>query len=137
MYCSIQEAWPEHNFGNKIDNITNQNTSTSILNKNNTQQNDINNIVNTVDSINSTNNVEHFTSKNPINCKSFIEHLDKCPECKSKLKDTVNDNFSSLGSLGSLGNLFEKFAATPELKETIIVFLIGILVLLILNLLFK
>ena len=134
MYCSIQEAWPEHNFGNKIDNFTNQNTSTSILNKNNTQQNNINNIVNTVDSINSTNNVEHFTSKNPINCKSFIEHLDKCPECKSKLKATINDNFSSLGSLG---NLFEKFAATPELKETIIVFLIGILVLLILNLLFK
>ena len=122
MYCSIQEAWPEHNFGrDKIDNMTNQNTSTSIFNKNNILQN--NNVSSNSSKID---NIEHFTSN--TTCKSFIEHLEKCPECSSKIKSTFSTSFSSLA---------EKFAVTPELKETIIVFLIGILVLLILNLLFK
>lgn len=120
MYCSIQEAWPEHNFGrDKIDNMTNQNTSTSILNKNILHNN--------VSSDNSKiDNIEHFISN--TTCKSFIEHLEKCPECSSKIKSTFCTSFSSLA---------EKFALTPELKETVIVFLIGILILLILNLLFK
>jgi hypothetical protein len=132
MYCSIQEAWPEHNFGRdiKIDNITNQNNNTSILNKNNIQQN------NNVDNVA---NMEHYTSN--ITCKSFIEHLSKCSECKSKLKDIKEIvDIREIGKIRegfSFNNIIEKMALTPELKETLIVFLIGILVLLILNLLFK
>jgi hypothetical protein len=129
MYCSIQEAWPEHNFGkDKIDNVANQNVRTAFSNKNYIQQN--NSSVGSASSAGSisytSDNIEHFTSN--TTCKSFIEHLEKCPECKSKLNNNLSTSFS---------NLVEKLTLNPELRETVVVFLIGILVLLILNLLFK
>jgi len=99
MYCSIQEAWPEHKFQNHR-----------------------------------LNNIEYFKEDNinnkvlePINkCFSIIEHIESCPNCRNYILQKYGSHqFSKL------------FETNPQLKETIIIFLIGIVILLILNLLYK
>jgi len=100
MYCSIQEAWPEHNFQNQ--------SSKSIeyfkQNINQDQKND-----------------------NSINkCYSILEHIESCPNCKYYIQQKYGSN-----------QLLELLNTNPQLKETILVFLIGIVILLILNLFYK
>lgn len=101
MYCSIQEAWPEHRFQNHRHN-----------------------------------NIEYFNHNNlPSNkpeeqilnkCNSIIEHIESCPHCKQYIQQKYGSN-----------HIIELFNTNPQLKETILVFLIGVLILMILNLFYK
>lgn len=63
----------------------------------------------------------------PVNkCNSIIEHIESCPKCKKYILDKYSNN-----------NYMEIFNTNPEIRETILVFLIGILILLTLNLFIK
>ena len=66
-------------------------------------------------------NIEYF---NNDNCKNILEHINNCPSCRLKFIKHKNDIFSFLD-------------LNPENKETIIVFLIGVMIILLLNLLIK
>ena len=59
-------------------------------------------------------------------CYLIIEHIESCPKCKQYIMQKYGSN-----------RLSELFTNNPELKETVIVFLIGILILLVLNLFYK
>lgn len=85
---------------------------------------------------NNYNKIEHFNenktnlhikqSTEKYTCSDFLEHLEKCPECANHIiKKYSNNNFNEL------------FKFNPQLKETILVFLIGIVILLIINLFYK
>lgn len=83
---------------------------------------------------NNFNKIEHFTDNKPIHiqhvqkysCSDFLEHLENCPECSNFIiKKYSNNQFNEL------------FKLNPQLKETILVFLIGIVILLIINLFYK
>lgn len=85
---------------------------------------------------NNFNKIEHFTDNKPIqhikqpiqqySCSDFLEHLENCPECANFIiKKYSNNQFNEL------------FKLNPQLKETILVFLIGIVILLIINLFYK
>ena len=99
MYCSIQEAWPDHKFQNHR-----------------------------------LNNIEYFKEDNIINkvvepidkCYSIIEHIESCPNCRNYILQKYGTS--------QITKLLE---TNPQLKETILIFLIGIVILLILNLFYK
>jgi hypothetical protein len=75
---------------------------------------------------------EHFQSVQPIqtmqkySCSDFLEHLESCPECTNIIIKKYSNN-----------NLNELFKLNPQLKETILIFLIGIVILLIINLFYS
>jgi hypothetical protein len=191
MYCSIQEAWPEHNFFNnninsspKVENFNNIPNPTSNIRADH-------NPINPINSINSTNSIldrgdkrpefynnyaqhnanqqyksDHFktnnfktTSKtnnhlnqlnhfdqldkfnqmnnsshpthlvhqgNSYDCDDIIEHIKSCSECRRMIQMENKSN-----------NIMELFKTNPQLKETVVVFLLGLLIIMILNLLYK
>ena len=102
MYCSIQEAWPEHKFISK--------------------------------------NVEHFRQEQPITtsttvpihlndvnkCNNIIDHIETCPYCQNYIRQKYYKN-----------QIIDFININPQLKETIIVFLIGIVIIFILNIFCK
>jgi hypothetical protein len=115
MYCALQDAWPD------------------IQNKQTSSQNQYYNNINTQLSSNGKHNMEiinsldkqyHIENFNNDNCKYIIEHINNCPSCRLKFIKHKNNLFSSLD-------------LNPEHKESIIVFLIGIMIILLLNLFIK
>ena len=168
MYCSIQEAWADHNFINDIHNTSNRESYTNISkpqtsNRDMFMDNNMGSILNKSDKrpefFNNysqqpnTNNYQlanhqmskHQMSNNQItnhlptnteivekynhsayNCHNFIEHLENCSECQSLISNKYKTN-----------SLTELFKTNPQLKETIVVFLLGLLIIMILNLLYK
>ena len=113
MYCSIQEAWPEQNFQNNRSHNIEYFKESSIHHP----------------STNNINNINNINNKNsdPIDkCFSIIEHIETCPKCKYYIQQKYGSN-----------QMLELFNTNPQLKETILVFLIGIVILLILNLFYK
>jgi len=71
------------------------------------------------------NQSEHF--KPNIGCNDFLEHLEECEECRMYISNRF----------GKSNKLADLLATNPQLKETLMVFLIGILVLMVLNLFYK
>jgi len=88
-------------------------------------------------------NVEYFRqerSKNPIStpniqtsteelnnkCYNMIEHIETCPHCQQYIRQKYSKN-----------KMIDFLNKNPQLKETILVFLIGIVILMVLNLLYK
>jgi len=66
---------------------------------------------------------EHFNEKNFNDCSIYLHHLETCEKCKAEfLKKNYINNI---------------IAINPQIKETVIIFLIGLLILLIINLLYK
>ena len=61
-----------------------------------------------------------------LNCDDILEHLHNCSECQKYLENKYKSD-----------KIYDLFSINPQLKETIIVFLIGILILMILNLFYK
>lgn len=106
MYCSLQDAWPNNN----IERFDNFNEIQSPYNENNGQQSQIYN-----------KKVEPITK---FNCEMIIDHIKKCDICKNYLQ--VNKKHI----------ITEFFTVNPQIKETIIVFLFGLLFLFIINLFF-
>jgi hypothetical protein len=115
MYCSIQEAWPEHKFiprnvehfredQQTYPNIQSIPTSTSI-----------------------PTSIPTSISNNQINkCNSIIDHIESCPYCQNYIRQRYYKN-----------QILDFINMNPQLKETIMVFLIGIVILMILNLFIK
>ena len=64
---------------------------------------------------------------NGIGCEDFIEHLEECEECRMYISNRY----------GKSNKLAEMLSTNPQLRETLMVFLIGILILMILNLFYK
>jgi len=64
---------------------------------------------------------------NRIGCEDFIEHLEECEECRIYISNRY----------GKGNKLAEMLTTNPQLRETLMVFLIGILILMILNLFYK
>ena len=146
MYCSIQEAWPEFKLDNKL--ISNNNLLSSAVHNNSTinnnQYNHNNNIESRPELVNKlvyeeNKKIETFkenSSKYNIknqkieseqsNCDIYIQHLNSCEECQMNLISKYRHN-----------KLIEILTTNPQLKETLVVFLIGLLILIILNLFYK
>ena len=109
MYCSLQDAWPD--IQNKQSSFQNQSLLRS--EENNINSNRKYNM-----------KIENFNNNNNNTCKYILEHINNCSSCRLKFIQNKNNIFSSLD-------------INPEYKETIIVFLIGIIIILLLNLFIK
>ncbi len=69
--------------------------------------------------------VEHFENKiTVLTCNDFLTHIETCESCRMRLLNRTN-------------KITELFELNPQLKETLMIFLIGIVILMILNLLYK
>lgn len=126
MYCTIQEAWPEYNTTSVNQNKNNfvENFSTnSVYDKESRPE---------LVSIKPVSNIKHeeFSKNNVVvnkySCDDFFDHLERCDECRKYIEERFKKN-----------NYVELLNLNPQLKETLIVFLIGILLLMILNLFYK
>ena len=117
MYCSIQEAWPEHKFQNHRTNNLEYfkqdiHPSTSMHMSNNYEKNI------------HTNQTELFSTVDK--CDSILKHIESCPYCTENIRRKYSQN-----------KIIDIFVNNPQLQETILVFLIGIVILMILNILYK
>jgi hypothetical protein len=162
MYCSIEEAWPTYNYTNNpisrsngVENFLNDEVNEhSIMNKNDIRPQFQTNI--------QTNNMRHNTSlpikenshnqygqynaelmkiKNHLShenhflhnrhnkfcsCQDFMYHLQNCEECQNLMHSKFKPS-----------KIEEILLLNPNIKETIVIFLVGILILMILNLFYK
>lgn len=125
MFCSVQEAWPDYyNNNEKYDR-----DKTEInKNKNNKQKYMIENFEENMTEeldISETNN--KYKVDKEEECYKFLKHLDKCHKCKKLLTNLNNNKL----------DIFKNLNITNEQKETIIIFLIGLLILLIIHIFCK
>ena len=119
MYCSLSEVWGDV----EQRNIYRENNNNNHNNNNN--YNKINNDIKN-DKI-----IEHFNNDKKINCDIFLHHIVDCLECQKKITDKLcKKNDISFNSLIPLNNI------DKETKETIIIFLYGIVFIIILKILF-
>ena len=108
MYCSIEEAW--------------QDNTNSVVHKHK-YYGETNNSIQINNNVEKNNLIEKNHDLNNLSCKYILEHLENCNKCKM---DFYKKHY-----------LYNILSVNPQMKETIIIFLIGILILLILNLLYK
>lgn len=120
MYCSIQEAWnlPQqyNNNQNVVEHYPKNNSNNFKQIKSNQTSNNImpNNIISNNDT--------------KITCENYLDHINNCENCRLIIEKMLSNNST---------NIIDKLLSTPEIKETIVVFLIGIVILMILNILYK
>lgn len=121
MYCSIQEAWPEYNLKSNVINthkqIENFNPNLSL----NTPL-----IENRPELVKSNTNIETFNNREEYKCINYLDHIENCDQCRTYLIQKYSKN-----------RLIEILNNNPQLKETIVVFLIGLVIIMILNLFYK
>ena len=121
MYCSLNEAWPDlHPTFNKQNSLNNSYNS-----------NNSNNSHNSHNSHNSR--VEHFNEKNDVkqennkmmNCNDYLNHVVNCNHCKEKL----------MLHIGKIERkpLIDMSQFDKSMRETIVVFIFGLILLLLLN----
>ena len=110
MYCSINEAWGNNKIDNKIDNNVNNNVNNNIELKQKI--------------------IENYNDEfKNINCDKFINHIVDCKECQKKLLD----KFCKIPNKPLIDiNYFD-----IETRETIIIFFIGLIIIITLNLFFN
>ena len=152
MYCSIEEAWPTYNYTNNpisrsngVENFLNNKVNEhSIMNKNdirpqcqtNSQTHNMihntslpeENIIITNKKFDNelTKNHSLYDKHNKFHsCQDFMYHLQNCEECQN----LIHSNKPS--------KIEEILLLNPNIKETIVIFLVGILILIILNLFYK
>jgi hypothetical protein len=142
MYCSLQEAWPDYN--NTVrsatiqpnESVTSTNAVTNANSRPMSQPESARpRLVSRVRenspfferSNNITETFDNESNHNHGNCDNFLDHLSSCQMCQKYVSSKLirNNTFSKL------------FEMHPQLKETILVFLIGIVILMVLNLLSK
>lgn len=107
MYCPLSEAWPAFNHINRTEHFASHINQTNQID----------------DPIKITKPAEENDNHKPT-CKDIVEHINNCQECYQKYNKKQYQ-------------LTELLALNPQLKETLMIFLIGMLILLILNLLYK
>jgi len=144
MYCSIEEAWSENNFGsyNKVrsqptielyentqsnKSLFNENRPEMQLSSNNNYQLNPNANTNVNQNPNANTNVNQnhiHNQKLELNCSDFYDHINECSECRKKfMKYYCNRNYS-------LTKLIDE---NPQLNDTLLVFFIGLLILFLLR----
>jgi hypothetical protein len=69
---------------------------------------------------------QSYSHSKLYNCRDFINHLESCEECQMIMYNKFKPN-----------KFQELLIINPQIKETIVIFLIGLLVLMILNLFYK
>jgi len=124
MYCSIQEAWPEYNSKSNVNN-THKQIESFIPNSSMNQQL----IENRPELVKSSINIPKITEtfNNPeYKCINYLDHIENCDQCRTYLIQKYSKN-----------RLIEILNNNPQLKETIVVFLIGLVIIMILNLFYK
>jgi len=134
MFCSVQEAWPEYYNDNKNDKINLYNVNKvdnykkQLIGINphiKSKKNEISLQYNNIEDFNEEYNIEEFNEDNNIDCKKIIQHIEYCKICKDKL----NINNNSL--MNNIKNISE------ETKETIVIFLTGFIIILLIHLFHK
>ena len=134
MYCSLSEVW-----GNDFNKQQSYNDRNNDMNYNRNDRNDRNNDRNDKNNdMNDRNNdkkmndiinnniIEHFTDKN-ISCENFLNHIVDCVHCQKKL----TDNFCKKNIL----SMFNLKDIDKNTKDTIIIFIIGIIIIIFLKIL--
>ena len=128
MYCSINEAWPNHQFQNnrmsKFEHFDNNQQSQQPIQQPIQQTQQTQPIQQPIQQPQSIQSIQQIQPTQQ--CYSIIEHIESCPYCKNYIMRRYGSN-----------RLFELLNVNPQLKETISVFLIGIIILLILNVFYK
>lgn len=144
MYCSIQEAWPDYNNGYKIEsNMVDNRNIIENFDKNEHQNINIKSIYKNNETrpelqlnkySQNTNKNEHYlphiekqSRKNTLKCEDYFTHIENCEQCKNYI----------LQNNSSYDKIYELFKSNPQLKETVVVFLIGIAILMIINLFYR
>jgi formylmethanofuran dehydrogenase subunit E len=144
MYCSIHEAWPDFNKSdstikrqiNEYNHNDDYNESRpELVNKvyytnNNSEhfkEKSIQNINRDIpnNNYNQIDNIKNVSSD--LNCNNYLNHLEECEECRMYI----------LNKYSKSNKLSDILSMNPQLKETLLVFLIGLLILMILNLFIK
>jgi hypothetical protein len=70
---------------------------------------------------------KRIQSQKDKECQDFLRHLDECETCRINIASRLNKP----------NKLADLLTTNPQLKETIMVFLIGIVILMVLNLFYK
>lgn len=119
-YCSIIEAWPEINnyqYENfNIDKIVNKHNNDNLINNNNTIENFNNKPL----------NKKNLNNYNLI-CDNYMEHIVNCNKCKNDIIKEFNLNRPIINL-----DFFNQ-----SMRETLVVFIFGIILLLLLNIFCK
>lgn len=125
-YCTIEDAWGS----NKQDQISNQYKNYMIEknlvdhqsdNKLKHIENFNNTIPTTTQNINTLNNIEHIDELH--NCDSFINHIYNCRKCYNKMRNRFKPHM-----IENFHNIID------DHRDTIVIILIGISILLFFNL---
>lgn len=121
MYCSIQEAWPDY----KNTRSFNTNATIERFNQNDVKENrpEISHIIKSEPE---TSDKVIAPQIKKITCNDILSHVEICHECKEYLSSKYKQN-----------KFVDLLIASPQLKETITIFLIGIVILMVLNLFYK
>jgi len=119
------------NMNSNLDSKINLNSDVSQNSKNNFRRNSIyENSVPSYTANNSNTYADTYADTNTdiklYNCRDFIKHLENCEECQMLMHNKFKPN-----------RFEELLTMNPHIKETIVIFLIGLLVLMILNLFYK
>lgn len=123
MYCYLEEVWPQYNSNIRQPNV-NTNNSRMIETFNYEQP-----LTKSLSKSLNDNRNEHMYENiheniNIDNHEYFLKHMETCQHCQMLLNKYRSDKII-------------KLLSDPKLKETIVVFLLGILIILILNLIIK
>jgi hypothetical protein len=142
MFCSVQEAWPEYyNYknndknnvynDNRVDNYKkpyiNQSIGANPHLKSQKRDQEIKKTNTKIEHFNDDQieefNEEYFNNE----CEQIMQHIEYCNKCKQKLNIMKNNN----SLINKINNISE------ETKETVIIFLIGFIVILLIHLFHK
>ena len=117
MYCYLEEVWPQYNSNIRQPNV----------NTNNSRMIETFNYEQPLTKSLSDNRNRYIHENININTDShehFLKHMETCQHCQMLLTKYRSDKIV-------------KLLSDPKLKETIVVFLLGLLIILILNLIIK
>jgi hypothetical protein len=135
-YCDINEAWPEFIKPQPIEKFTNINTDkkkTENFTNNENQSKIINQIKNEIaqekfyeQTINENfiNEQKNIHKLKYDNCDDYLNHIMTCKSCKNRLYDKFSNNKKPIIDL----TMFDK-----SMRETISVFIFGLILILLLN----
>ena len=119
MYCYLEEVWPQYNSNIRQPNVNTNNSR--IMETFNYEQPLTKSLTK---SLNDNGNEYIHEHINIDNHEHILKHMETCQHCQMLLNKYRSDKIITLLS-------------DPKLKETIVVFLLGLLIILILNLMFK
>lgn len=117
MYCYLEEVWPQYNSNIKQPNV---NTHNSRMIETFDYEQPLTKPLSGIGS----GNGNGYMYDNIDNHEHFLKHMETCQHCQMLLSKYRSDKIV-------------KLLSDPKLKETIVVFLLGLLIILVLNLIIK